>query len=67
MPDELVFATSLIGTDEMVRDRLRAWRDAGVDTIRLTIEGSLDERLTTLARAVELVAECTGPSTAVPA
>ena len=67
VPDELVFATSLIGTDEMVRDRLRAWRDAGVDTIRLTIEGSLDERLTTLARAVELVAECTGPSTAVPA
>ncbi|MGO9819090.1 MAG: LLM class F420-dependent oxidoreductase [Solirubrobacteraceae bacterium] len=57
VPDELVFATSLIGTDDMVRERLRAWRDAGVDTIRMTIEGTLDERLATLARAVELVAE----------
>jgi F420-dependent oxidoreductase-like protein len=65
VPDELVFATSLIGTDDMVRDRLGAWRDAGVDTIRMTIEGTLEERLATLARAVELVRECTGPATSV--
>lgn len=57
VPDELVFATSLIGTDDMVGERLRAWRDAGVDTIRMTIEGTLEQRLATLARAVELVGE----------
>jgi F420-dependent oxidoreductase-like protein len=54
--DEMVLATTLIGTEEMVRDRLRVWRDAGVDTVRLYPAGvTLDERLTTLARAIELV------------
>lgn len=62
VPDELVFATSLIGTDDMVRRRLQAWRDAGVDTIRMTIEGTLDERLATLGRAVELVDELNVPA-----
>ena len=33
--DEMVLATTLIGTEQMVRERLRAWRDAGVDTVRL--------------------------------
>jgi alkanesulfonate monooxygenase SsuD/methylene tetrahydromethanopterin reductase-like flavin-dependent oxidoreductase (luciferase family) len=54
--DEMVLATTLIGTEEMVRARLRVWRDAGVDTVRLYPAGdTLDERLTTLARAIELV------------
>jgi hypothetical protein len=40
----------------MVRARLRVWRDAGVDTVRLYPAGdTLDQRLTTLARAIELV------------
>jgi hypothetical protein len=40
----------------MVRERLRVWRDAGVDTVRLYPAGdSLDERLTTLGRAIDLV------------
>ncbi len=33
--DEMVLATTLIGTEEMVRARLAVWRDAGVDTVRL--------------------------------
>jgi F420-dependent oxidoreductase-like protein len=54
--DEMVLATTLIGTEEMVAARLRVWRDAGVDTVRLYPAGeTLDARLTTLARAVELV------------
>jgi F420-dependent oxidoreductase-like protein len=57
VPDQLVFATSLIGTESMVRDRLIAWRDAGVNTVRVTIEGSLEERLSTLARLVAITAE----------
>lgn len=55
---EMVLATTLIGTEEMVRERLRVWRDAGVDTVRLYPAGdTLDARLGTLARAIELVRE----------
>jgi hypothetical protein len=49
----MVLATTLLGTEEMVRDRLAVWRGAGVDTVRLYPAGdSLDERLTTLGRAI---------------
>ncbi|MGY6022550.1 LLM class flavin-dependent oxidoreductase [Streptomyces spinosirectus] len=56
--DEMVLGTTLIGTEPMVRERLRVWRDAGVDTVRLYPAGrTLDERLATLGRAIELVRE----------
>lgn len=56
--DEMVLATTLIGTEEIVRARLGVWRDAGVDTVRLYPAGdSLDARLRTLDRAIELVRE----------
>jgi F420-dependent oxidoreductase-like protein len=56
--DEMVLGTTLIGTEPMVRERLRVWRDAGVDTVRLYPAGeSLEDRLVTLGRAVELVRE----------
>ena len=54
--DEMVLATTLIGTEEMVRARLADWRDAGVDTVRLYPAGeTLDAKLATLGRAIELV------------
>ena len=54
--DEMVLATTLIGTEEMVRERLRVWRDAGVDTVRLYPAGATThEKLDTLAHAIELV------------
>jgi hypothetical protein len=41
-----------------VRRRLRVWRDAGVTTVRLYPAGdTLDARLATLARAIEIVRE----------
>jgi len=56
--DEMVLGTTLIGTEGMVRARLGVWRDAGVDTVRLYPAGdTLDARLTTLGRALELVRE----------
>jgi len=56
--DEMVLTTTLIGTEPMVRQRLRAWHLAGVNTIRLYPAGAtLDVRLATLARAIELVRE----------
>jgi F420-dependent oxidoreductase-like protein len=56
VPDDMVLATTLIGTEDSVRQRLRVWRDAGVDTVRLYPAGkTLDARLATLARAIEIV------------
>jgi F420-dependent oxidoreductase-like protein len=58
IPDELVLKTNLIGTEEMVRKRLRAHRHAGVNTLQVNPDGqTLDERLARLARLVELVKE----------
>lgn len=60
--DEMVLATTLIGTEEMVRERLVVWRDAGVDTVRLYPAGdTLDARLQTLGRAIELVRDVGSP------
>ncbi len=54
--DDMVLATTLIGTQDMVRARLAVWRDAGVDTVRLYPAGdTLDAKLATLGRAIELV------------
>ncbi|OBI72873.1 LLM class flavin-dependent oxidoreductase [Mycobacterium asiaticum] len=56
--DDMVLATTLIGTEERVRARLAVWRDAGVDTVRLYPAGeTLDAKLSTLGRAIELVRE----------
>ncbi|ETW22303.1 LLM class flavin-dependent oxidoreductase [Mycobacterium gastri] len=56
--DEMVLATTLIGTEDMVRARLAVWRDAGVNTVRLYPAGdTLDAKLSTLGRAIELVRE----------
>jgi len=53
--DEMVLGTTLIGTESMVRQRLRVWHDAGVDTVRLYPAGeTLDARLSTLARAIDI-------------
>ncbi|MFD5248905.1 LLM class flavin-dependent oxidoreductase [Amycolatopsis sp. NPDC058340] len=54
--DEMVLATTLIGTEPMVARRLRVWQDAGVDTVRLYPAGeTVADRLTTLGRALDLV------------
>jgi F420-dependent oxidoreductase-like protein len=56
--DEMVLATTLIGTEPMVRRRLRVWRDTGVDTVRLYPSGdTVEAKLTTLARAIEIIHE----------
>jgi hypothetical protein len=55
VPDELVLKTNLLGTDAMVRQRVQAYRAAGVTTLRVEPTGeTLDERLATLARVVDL-------------
>lgn len=56
VPHELVELTSLFGTEAEVRERLQAYRDAGVTDLRLEPVGrSPDEKLETVGRAVDLV------------
>ncbi len=56
IPDELVLATTLIGTEQMVRDRLALWEQVGVTTARLYPAGAnLDERLDTLGRVLDMI------------
>ena len=58
VPDDMVIQSNLLGTEDMVRDRIRSYRDAGVTTLRLQPDGrTLDERLETLGRALKLVRE----------
>jgi len=65
VPDELVLASSLIGTEDMVLDRMRAYQAAGVTTLRIQPEGkTLAERLTTLGHAMELIKRLNEPATA---
>ena len=46
VPDKLVLQTNLLGTDQMVKNRVRAYRDAGVTTLRVDPQGaSVSERL----------------------
>ncbi|MCX4097987.1 LLM class flavin-dependent oxidoreductase [Nocardia sp. alder85J] len=54
--DDMVLATTLIGTEAMVRDRLRTWRSTGVDTVRLYPAGAtLAARLDNLGRGIDLI------------
>jgi F420-dependent oxidoreductase-like protein len=56
VPDEMVLKTNLLGNDEDVRERVRAYRDAGVTTLRVQPEGrGIDARLDTLGRVMRLV------------
>ena len=56
VPDEMVLLTNLIGTEPMVRERLRAFRDAGVDTFRLATGGNTwAERTGALEQAADLI------------
>jgi len=54
--DEMVLATTLIGTEPMVRARLAVWKAAGVTTVRLYPAGdTVAAKLDTLGRALDLV------------
>ena len=56
VPDDLILRSNLIGTADMVRDRIRLYRDAGVNTLRLSPIGDTPAlRLDQLGQALELV------------
>ena len=56
VPTAIGLGTTLAGTEDMVRDRLRLYRDAGITTLRASVSGDdLDARLDQLGRLLELV------------
>ncbi len=56
VPDELVLQTNLLGTEAMVRERLQAYRRAGITTLRVEPQGErLDDRLKSLGRLLDLI------------
>ncbi|HKF76845.1 MAG TPA: LLM class flavin-dependent oxidoreductase [Candidatus Dormibacteraeota bacterium] len=58
VPLELALKTNLLGTEGAVRDRLRAYRSAGITTLRATIRGETPAaRMETMGRLVSLVRE----------
>ena len=59
VPTAIGLGTNLIGTDDLVRERLRRYRDAGVTTLRAQLQGDpsrdLDRQLDDLGRLLDLV------------
>jgi F420-dependent oxidoreductase-like protein len=58
VPTAIGLGTNLIGTDDLVRDRLRLYRDAGITSLRANLHGNddaIDGRLSDLARLLDLV------------
>jgi F420-dependent oxidoreductase-like protein len=62
VPDEMARLSSFVGTEDMIRDRLSAFRAAGITTLRAEPAGrTTEERVETLRRFVPLVRELAGP------
>ena len=56
IPDAFVLEANLLGTDDMVKQRIRVYRDSGVTTLHVAPDGgTLGERLETLGRLMALV------------
>ena len=54
----MVTQTNLLGTEQMIRERIRVHKAAGVNTLRVQLSGgSFAERVETLGRVVQLVRE----------
>jgi alkanesulfonate monooxygenase SsuD/methylene tetrahydromethanopterin reductase-like flavin-dependent oxidoreductase (luciferase family) len=61
VPIEIGLGTNLIGPPDLVRDRLRAYRDCGVTTLRVNpIASDLRECLAGLGMLVDLVNDVNG-------
>ena len=68
VPAEMVLKSNLIGTDEMVKERIRVYRDAGVTTLSPSLrfrssdrghreKPTVKQRIETLGRLMDLVEE----------
>ena len=57
VPDEMILKTSFIGTRDMIKERLKAYEDAGVKTLRIsTTSADHTSQIDALAEVLELLA-----------
>jgi len=56
VPVELGRLTNLIGTPEMIAERVRSYRDVGVDTLLAKVDGPVDDRLRTIEQLLDILA-----------
>jgi F420-dependent oxidoreductase-like protein len=68
VPTAIGLGTNLVGTDELIRGRLRLYRDAGITTLRASLQGNpaseLDRQLADLDRLLSLVHQVNDEPTA---
>jgi alkanesulfonate monooxygenase SsuD/methylene tetrahydromethanopterin reductase-like flavin-dependent oxidoreductase (luciferase family) len=57
VPIELGMKTNLLGPPNAIRDRLRAYGDAGIATIQAKVSGTPAEQLDTIGQLVDLAAD----------
>jgi len=56
VPVELAYKINVIGNDEQIKERLRVYRDAGVNTFRAGVEGeTVRDRIANLERFMHLI------------
>ena len=60
VPIDIGAKTNLLGPDDGIRDRVRAYRDAGITTLQAKVSGPVDERVDTVARLVDIVRQVDG-------
>ena len=80
VPTAIGLGTNLIGTDDLIRERLRRYRDAGITTLRVGLGGggristaregatvdAVDAQLADLTRLLDLVADVNAEEHATP-
>lgn len=63
VPDAMVQKTGIIGTEAMVRERIRNYQDAGVTTLRVDPAGAtLDDKLLLLEKVIGMVRDVAIPA-----
>jgi F420-dependent oxidoreductase-like protein len=56
VPDEMILKTNFIGSKDMIKDRIEAYRTAGVNTLRISTGGSDHaSRIDKLAEVLEII------------
>ncbi|MEC8868403.1 MAG: F420-dependent methylene-tetrahydromethanopterin reductase, partial [Pseudomonadota bacterium] len=58
VPEEMVLQSNLVGDEKAIRERLVAYKRAGVSTLRVQPAGqNMDDQLKTLGATIDLIAD----------